>query len=777
MISNLIKQIFNKLHRNHKNKINENHETSWIETIFSDSPIKIDLETDLLWTYNVVRQIESIIDIVDVSNESFVIWLQWSWWSWKTSILKSLNLDSEKFIVFNYSPRIYWNEVNLYEKFFDELATILWTSKYCSDKSIKKDFLEYKIKTSWSMIDKFNNFWKNLISNLYKIFFSLWYLYILNYIIKDIWDKNNYFRIFFCIAVIIFLIYLCLLIKLIIDRINLRNYYKNNGTIDDVKKSISDKLLDLKWKLIIIIDDIDRLKPNKISSIFQLVKSTANFNNIIYILSYDKNLISKSLNDEYKNDWYLEKFIQMEISIPKSTYYCIPNIFLDEFNKFLKEIKIKYNQTHYELSKNENNFLLEFLRSSKWLDCFNSVRKVKRFLNQLKCDFNILHKENIIDEINILDFTLLEIIKNEDSSFYDWIFHEMWQIIFNMNFMWNINDKLKERVEEEIKKTYNQWYDVFFYLFNFNNYWIFEQWKFRLCNQICFEKYFVLNALDISNSNFYTIVQKIIDKDTSKESIINEINNKYNVKNFLNVLFNIILEKGLWLYTNEDITDILMFLINNERQLNQFDNKEFYSLSSMIQRCLHNFFQNLQNDSNLYKESFLKIFNWCEEYYEVCDFVYLSLNRNYEQMKKFWENDWIINRLKQEHKVLWESLVDELNKISEKRFLKLFNMKTLPKIYNWELIIRNAIDMNWISSDELHEYLESHKFMKRFCDKLIFSIIWSKSIEQVIQNWEIMNIIKDSIQHYFTKEQMRVTLDKYYKKDKTKYELCMKAIE
>ncbi|MBR4634151.1 hypothetical protein IKO50_04285 [bacterium] len=75
--------------------------------------------------------------------------------------------------------------------------------------------------------------------------------------------------------------------------------------------------------MVIVIDDIDRLKPDKIANIFQLIKSIANFKNIVYILCYDKNLIIKSIDKEYQQPEknHIDKFIQMEINIPKAPFY------------------------------------------------------------------------------------------------------------------------------------------------------------------------------------------------------------------------------------------------------------------------------------------------------------------------------------------------------------------------------------------------------------------------------------------------------------------------
>jgi KAP family P-loop domain-containing protein len=48
----------------------------------------------------------------------------------------------------------------------------------------------------------------------------------------------------------------------------------------------------------------------------QLVKSIANFNNVIYLLSYDKEIVENALKEEYNSDHYLDKIIQVRVPIP-----------------------------------------------------------------------------------------------------------------------------------------------------------------------------------------------------------------------------------------------------------------------------------------------------------------------------------------------------------------------------------------------------------------------------------------------------------------------------
>jgi predicted KAP-like P-loop ATPase len=79
--------------------------------------------------------------------------------------------------------------------------------------------------------------------------------------------------------------------------------------LEDTKKEIEDHLEGLNRKVIIIIDDIDRLTHTEICQIFQLVKINANFKNVIYILLFDGDIVEKALNEISNDEIFSNIFI------------------------------------------------------------------------------------------------------------------------------------------------------------------------------------------------------------------------------------------------------------------------------------------------------------------------------------------------------------------------------------------------------------------------------------------------------------------------------------
>lgn len=87
------------------------------------------------------------------------------------------------------------------------------------------------------------------------------------------------------------------------------------------RKKIENALKEFDKKIVVVIDDIDRLSTLEIRDIFKLVRLTANFPNIIYVVAFDRFRVEIALSEEGINGRdYLEKILQITIDIPPIPY-------------------------------------------------------------------------------------------------------------------------------------------------------------------------------------------------------------------------------------------------------------------------------------------------------------------------------------------------------------------------------------------------------------------------------------------------------------------------
>lgn len=91
------------------------------------------------------------------------------------------------------------------------------------------------------------------------------------------------------------------------------------------RQKLEAALRGLDRPLVVVLDDIDRLTTPEIRDIFKLVRLTANFPNVIYMVAFDRRRVENALAEQgIPGRDYLEKILQIAIDLPK-----IPDSVLD----------------------------------------------------------------------------------------------------------------------------------------------------------------------------------------------------------------------------------------------------------------------------------------------------------------------------------------------------------------------------------------------------------------------------------------------------------------
>lgn len=92
---------------------------------------------------------------------------------------------------------------------------------------------------------------------------------------------------------------------------------KNQKSAAEQKRTVSEALAALNSPIVVVVDDIDRLSRQEIQDIFKLVRLTASFPNIIYLLVFDRHRVEQGLSaDGMPGRSYLEKIVQSGFDLP-----------------------------------------------------------------------------------------------------------------------------------------------------------------------------------------------------------------------------------------------------------------------------------------------------------------------------------------------------------------------------------------------------------------------------------------------------------------------------
>jgi predicted KAP-like P-loop ATPase len=83
--------------------------------------------------------------------------------------------------------------------------------------------------------------------------------------------------------------------------------------VAEVKAEVAALLKTLQNNVLVVVDDIDRLTPDSIRMVFQLVKANADFPNLVYLLLFQRDTIETALSREGTADGaqFLDKVVQL----------------------------------------------------------------------------------------------------------------------------------------------------------------------------------------------------------------------------------------------------------------------------------------------------------------------------------------------------------------------------------------------------------------------------------------------------------------------------------
>lgn len=181
--------------------------------------------------------------------------------------------------------------------------------------------------------------------------------------------------------------------------VSLKLKKRDKRSIDYKKEKLANYFQEIKNKIVIIIDDIDRLNVDGIKNIFQLIKAFGNLPNIIYIVAFDRGIVSKALcDDQLKNgEEYLEKIIQVPFEIPSIPREKVLAILQFQLNEILSNVpKDIWNQEYWY---NVFHGSIQYF--------FYTIRDVIRYINTLKIGLPYIYKE--VNPIDFIAITCLQV--------------------------------------------------------------------------------------------------------------------------------------------------------------------------------------------------------------------------------------------------------------------------------------------------------------------------------------------------------------------------------
>lgn len=160
-------------------------------------------------------------------------------------------------------------------------------------------------------------------------------------------------------------------------------------------------------KIVVFIDDLDRLTCEEILEVLKLITKNAAFVNTVFITAYDKDYINcileKNLYVPQKQN-FSDKYFCMEIALPEGNQQIRSTLLLKELTKL--------SQKGLITACKENDFQQSFMAISMYVERYLlSLRDVKRFLNTFCASYLPIQHEVYFEDV--LMISLLRFARKE----------------------------------------------------------------------------------------------------------------------------------------------------------------------------------------------------------------------------------------------------------------------------------------------------------------------------------------------------------------------------
>lgn len=189
-------------------------------------------------------------------------------------------------------------------------------------------------------------------------------------------------------------------------------YAAERTLIEKFRTSLGDAIKKLnkdreKSKVIIFVDEIDRCRPTYAVDLLERIKHLFNIDNVVFVLSLDKQQLHASLGAVYgqdiQSDEYLRRFIDLEYLLPRPDAKAFTNSLFNrfEFNEFFGK------RTHPELSSEKQNLIEAFVTLS---DLFSlSLRTREQCFTRIRIAMMMTPEDNYLYPHLLAILTVLKV--------------------------------------------------------------------------------------------------------------------------------------------------------------------------------------------------------------------------------------------------------------------------------------------------------------------------------------------------------------------------------
>jgi predicted KAP-like P-loop ATPase len=174
----------------------------------------------------------------------------------------------------------------------------------------------------------------------------------------------------------------------------------NELTAPELKKEIAGILARRTQPVVVVMDDVDRLRAEEIRHLFPLIKVNADFPNVSYLVLFQRDVVERALAEGAAQPGrrYLEKIVQVGFDVPATRPEDLQTLLFEGLDRIL-----------------ESRLAGRTFDSTRWANVFvpglshyfDSLRSVRRYLSTLDFQFSLLSRTGTL-EVDPIDLIAIE---------------------------------------------------------------------------------------------------------------------------------------------------------------------------------------------------------------------------------------------------------------------------------------------------------------------------------------------------------------------------------
>ena len=320
--------------------------------------------------------------------------------------------------------------------------------------------------------------------------------------------------------------------------------------IEKLKKRVEELLELEKKRVLIVMDDIDRLENTEIHSLFKLVKQSLDFKFTAYLMAFDKEIVAASLEEKYSHrvndagDAFLEKIIQVPLDLPHPGKKALRKFCFDGINEAIRLSGIQLSEIQAAVFS--NIFVTHFE------DYIETPRKARLYTNILSFSLPIMK-----GEVNPVDYMIIEGVRIFFPNLYRFIKNNKHKFLGNLDSDGSaVNNDLKKEFKELLETALKDdgvintkdhfkllgslFPSIVPYFEGLNSYSISSNENLsedqRICSSDYFDRYFSYSILDddIGDLAVNALLEASVKSDSSSEQTpLRGVINTKNSENFI----------------------------------------------------------------------------------------------------------------------------------------------------------------------------------------------------------------------------------------------------